>query len=206
MNQEFQIPSGNNQASSEASLSDALSFASSYTELRPAGSERIDPVSKKIYEIGKSIADARAKYVDQNFPINGVSEKSIIKSAFRKMFNKDQIVFRNESELKQEESRIGSTLFANSIAPGEKVHFFNDNPKSWFFYKEIGTETKDMKSFTIHYEVNDGGILRISNLSGAKGEFIAGQELENFTKATELYQQLVFSSIYGCSSTSNYLN
>ncbi len=205
MNQEYQIPTNSNQNIQQPSQSSVVSFGNSYVETNMHNPERVDQVSKRVFEIGQSLSDARSRYLDQNFPINNTNEKSIIKGALKRLLNKNQPLFKNESELKQEESRIGSTLFTASIAPGEAVHFFNDNPKSWFFYKETGIGTKEQKSFTIHYEVNDGGILRVSNLTGAKGEYISGQELVNFTTATELYQQQVFARIYGGGQTSNFV-
>ena len=133
-----------------------------------------------------------------------MSDKSkFIKAVSKKLFNANLFSKRStltEKQLKARESEIGAKIFG-PIRPNERREFFNDNKKSWFFYQEITDANGVVHSVTLHYEIHQHGILRVSSKDGVHNEFISGQELENFILATEIYYGRVMREIYGIEPT-----
>ncbi len=195
------MPPDNHSFSHRPDSDAAISYASESIE-GVHRYENANDLSKRLFEIGGNISEARSEYISRNFPNN---EKRSLRGVVKKIFNSNYRFLGSEADLKQYESEIGASLFSGSINEDERVQFFNDNHKSWFFYRESHIGKPHRKSVTIHYEVHDNGVLRVSDLSGANGVFIGGQELHNFATATDMYEKLVFSKIYNDSQSTDIL-
>jgi len=98
-----------------------------------------------------------------------------------------------ERDLLREESKIGATLFGEA-PKGHKREFFCLDETTWIWHEEWKDEKGVEQQSTIRYEVHPNGILKVSD--GPRYQFIEGQELENFAKATQLYYEQTAVHIY----------
>ncbi len=99
-----------------------------------------------------------------------------------------------ERELIQLESDIGAQLFG-SVPKGHRREFFNLDLSTWIWYDEwTDATTGEHKTMTIRYEVHENGILKVQE--GARYNFIAGQELDNFMAAINMYYERVARELY----------
>jgi len=74
--------------------------------------------------------------------------------------------------------------------------FFNDDPNNWYFKRTFQSYTGQTIEDTLHFEVMDRGVLKISSQPEIANQFIIGEELENFLAASEIYRNKVMSEIY----------
>ena len=99
-----------------------------------------------------------------------------------------------ERELIQLESDIGAQLFG-SVPKDHRREFFNLDLSTWIWYDEwTDAATGVRKTMTIRYEVHENGILKVQE--GARYNFIAGQELDNFMAAINMYYERVARELY----------
>lgn len=99
-----------------------------------------------------------------------------------------------ERELIQLESDIGAQLFGG-VPKGHRREFFNLDLSTWIWYDEwTDAVTGERKMTTIRYEVHQNGILKVQE--GARYNFIAGQELDNFMAAINMYYERVARELY----------
>ena len=89
-----------------------------------------------------------------------------------------------ERELITLESEIGGQLFG-PVQKGGRREFFNLDPKTWMWHEEWIDEAGKKQQSTIRYEVDDKGILKVSE--GARYNYLEGEELNNFTVAIQMY-------------------
>lgn len=99
-----------------------------------------------------------------------------------------------ERELIQRESEIGARIFGETPKGGRR-EFFNLDQSTWIWYEEsIDAATHQRIATTIRYEIHEQGILKVQE--GARYNFIEGDELANFLRATQLYHEQVAAQIY----------
>lgn len=99
-----------------------------------------------------------------------------------------------ERELIQRESEIGARIFGEPPKGGRR-EFFNLDQSTWIWYEEsVDDATHQRTATTIRYEIHEQGILKVQE--GARYNFIEGDELANFLRATQLYHQQVAAQIY----------
>lgn len=98
-----------------------------------------------------------------------------------------------ERELITLESEIGGQLFG-PVQKGGRREFFNLDPKTWMWHEEWIDEAGKKQQSTIRYEVDDKGILKVSE--GARYNYLEGEELNNFTVAIQMYYERVMREIY----------
>lgn len=99
-----------------------------------------------------------------------------------------------ERELIQRESEIGARIFGEPPKGGRR-EFFNLDQSTWIWYEEsVDATTRQRIATTIRYEIHEQGILKVQE--GARYSFIAGDELANFLRATQLYHEQVAAQIY----------
>jgi hypothetical protein len=96
-------------------------------------------------------------------------------------------------QLIDRESEIGGHLFG-PIPLGRHRKFFNLNRTTWVWYEEWINKMGKSQSSTTHYEVSQGGILKVQE--GLQSHYINGKELRNFLAATRLYYNRVARDIY----------
>jgi len=129
-----------------------------------------------------------------------MSKSNFVMAVSRKIFKRnlspEYIRLSLERELKTMEGEIGAKIFG-PMAANERRSFFNDSLQSWFFHQEKTDALRNVHSVTLHYEVRPEGVLKVSNKSGMKCEYITGQELKNFIDATKIYHERVMKQIYG---------
>ncbi len=98
-----------------------------------------------------------------------------------------------ERDLLRQESKIGAALFG-PIPKGHQREFFCLDESTWIWHEEWKDEKGVERQSTIRYEVHPNGILKVSD--GPRYQFIEGEELANFDKATELYYEQASVQIY----------
>lgn len=98
-----------------------------------------------------------------------------------------------ERELITLESEVGGQLFGPVQKSGRR-EFFNLDPKTWLWHEEWLDATGKKQQSTIRYEVDDKGILKVSE--GARYDYLQGAELDNFTVAIQMYYERVMREIY----------
>lgn len=210
MSDTFRIPSGDQQSNSTPPVTD-VQFDEIYRNQAQVPSyyrqnveQGVHPVSGRIYEIAKNLAQARENLLYVKFFTESEKRKNFTNSVVSLIFGKDisarSLEPLTEERLKKEESTVGANIFGET-KPNEHIEFFNDNEKSWFFYQSISDESGADHSVTLHYEVHDTGVLRISSHEETPNEFISGQELDNFKLATEIYHDRVMNLIYNQPTT-----
>lgn len=162
----------------------------------------LSPESARLFMIADNIARARNEYLSNQKSKSAETKNHFIAAVAKKMFGRDwKPELMTETGLKAKESSIGATIFGARQA-NERIEFFNDNHKSWFFYQEK-TNSKGMKfSQTFHYEVHPETILRVVTNQGMKVEKAFGEDLDNFIKATEIYYERVMKEVYGTKADS----
>ncbi|MNH49923.1 hypothetical protein D3C73_15190 [compost metagenome] len=111
------------------------------------------------------------------------------------MFAKKKRLLKDLSdrELIALESEIGGRLFG-PVQKGGRREFFNLDPKTWIWHEEWLDQTGKKQQATIRYEVDDKGILKISE--GARYDYLEGDELNNLTIAIQMYYERVMREIY----------
>ncbi len=158
---------------------------------------KTDPTIDNLHKIAEHLQQARLDYIALQSSTHIVDKNRFISAIARKLFSRDwkpQLV--TEKSLKSLESEIGAKIFG-VVKPGERREFFNDNQSSWFFHQEITDVSHTSRSVTLHYEVNDNGILRVNTLNGSmECVQVAGQELDNFIQATNIYYSIVMRQLY----------
>lgn len=98
-----------------------------------------------------------------------------------------------ERELITLESKIGATIFG-AVPKGRRREFFCLDEVTWIWH-ESWKEKGVYQETTIRYEIHDNGILKV--LSGARYEFISGEELNRFVTAVQMYYERVTRDVYG---------
>lgn len=98
-----------------------------------------------------------------------------------------------ERELITLESEVGGQLFG-PVQKGGRREFFNLDPKTWLWHEEWLDAAGKKQQSTIRYEVDDKGILKVSE--GARYDYLQGAELDNFTVAIQMYYERVMREIY----------
>lgn len=98
-----------------------------------------------------------------------------------------------ERELITLESKIGATIFG-PVPRGHRREFFCLDDATWIWH-ESWKEKGVYHETTIRYEIHDNGVLKV--LSGARYEFISGEELTRFITAVQLYYERVTRDVYG---------
>lgn len=98
-----------------------------------------------------------------------------------------------ERELITLESEVGGQLFG-PVQKGGRREFFNLDPKTWLWHEEWLDAAGKKQQSTIRYEVDDKGILKVSE--GARYDYLQGTELDNFTVAIQMYYERVMREIY----------
>lgn len=111
------------------------------------------------------------------------------------MFAKKKRLLKDLSdrELIALESEIGGRLFG-PVQKGGRREFFNLDPKTWIWHEEWLDQAGKKQQTTIRYEVDDKGILKISE--GARYDYLEGDELNNLTIAIQMYYERVMREIY----------
>lgn len=99
----------------------------------------------------------------------------------------------SERELIALESEIGGQLFG-PVQKGGRREFFNLDPATWMWHEEWVDEAGKRQQSTIRYEIDDKGILKVSE--GARYDYLKGKELDNLTMAIQMYYERVMREIY----------
>ena len=98
-----------------------------------------------------------------------------------------------ERELLSLESKIGATLFG-PISKNGRREFFNLDEKTWIWYEEWQDESRNRRSATTRFEVQESGVMKVQE--GARYSYLENPELENLRKAISLYYERVAREIY----------
>lgn len=99
----------------------------------------------------------------------------------------------SDRELIALESEVGGQLFG-PVQKGGRREFFNLDPNTWIWHEEWLDQAGKKQQSTIRYEVNEKGILKISE--GARYDYLEGDELNNLTVAIQMYYERVMREIY----------
>lgn len=151
-------------------------------------------------QIADDLSEARTDYLERqntqntrkNLFITEIIKKvSLVKPA---VLPKSTPVL-TENILKRKESEIGASLFGE-LKTGERREFFNEDRANWFFYQEINSKRNQIQSVTLHYEVRPDGVLLTSSRPETPNKYISGNELDNFTLATQNYYEQVMLEVY----------
>lgn len=98
-----------------------------------------------------------------------------------------------ERDLLRQESKIGATLFG-PVPKGHQREFFCLDESTWIWHEEWKDEKGVERQATVRYEIHPNGILKVSD--GPRYQFIEGDELANFARATQLYYEQTSVQIY----------
>ena len=114
-----------------------------------------------------------------------MSKLSLSQSIVERMRpNKEERRKAVERNLINAESALGRTLFGE-VPAGRTREFFCLKKNVWLWYED---------GLIVRYEVRENGVFkRVGTQSYVK---VTGAELENFTRATKAYLQLVKTRIY----------
>ena len=99
----------------------------------------------------------------------------------------------SERELLVLESEIGSELFGE-VPKGHRREFFCLDEKTWMWHEEWIDAKHKLKTHTIKYEVTDRDILKTQ--PGLRYSYLEGDELRNFSIATQMYYEQVARQVY----------
>lgn len=166
----------------------------------------INPAPQRIYAIGREIERARADRLDRQYFTEEYSASrtvSVVRSVSRNILGREIIkpkqVPLTEATLKNWENNIGIQIFQDD--PTYTVEaFFNDDANNWYFKRTYESYAGSVLEDTLHFEIINQGVLKISSQPEVRNQFIAGEELENFLMATEIYRDRVMSEVYNTST------
>jgi len=166
----------------------------------------INPAPQRIYAIGREIERARADRLDRQYFTEEYSASrmvSVVRSVSRNILGREIIkpkqVPLTEATLKNWENNIGIQIFQDD--PTYTVEaFFNDDANNWYFKRTYESYVGSVLEDTLHFEIINQGVLKISSQPEVRNQFIAGEELENFLMATEIYRDRVMSEVYDTST------
>lgn len=206
---EFQIP--NNSLSDSESQTDKarqdVDSAYGYDQKNEISTIRAEQPNEKTIErlnfIGGNIENARNKELDS------LTNQSRRRLSNVRMFAKDvsKTLFLGnaprlnnreiaERRLIDEESKIGASIFGQISDKNQVSKFFlhghnQEGFYDWYYYHEENLNTtENHKKVTLHYEVRPEGILQYKT-GQLKAEYLKGEELNNFVRATEIYHGFV---------------
>lgn len=170
-------------------------------------SAEINPVSKRLYSIGQEIESARADRLDRQFFTNEDHKSkavNLVRVVSRNILGREIIKPKQvpliEATLKSWEMHIGPQVFQDDPDYEYIIEaFFNDDVNNWYC-KRVSKSSISSANLpiedTLHFEVLDQGVLKISSQPEVGNQFITGEELDNFLSATELYRDRIMSEIY----------
>lgn len=217
MSQEFtgqhsNPPTGNHSYSDPSihNVFDAIYQGQSDSKLaNQQSTERVNPISEKLFGIADCIAEARKDRLFRQFFVYSDKKGNFINSVTGLLFNRDQaprqLESLTETDLMTWESELGATIFGE-IKPNEHRNFFyetrsEDGRDSWFFDQIITDVAGNEHRVTHHYEVHPGqkGVLKVVSKPGQRNEysFVEGKELDNFLVACNTYRDFVKRQLYG---------
>lgn len=101
--------------------------------------------------------------------------------------------FMTRGDLINAESRLGSTIFG-PVPAGHRREFFHDQENIWIWFESWRDETDHPRQLTVRYEVRPSGIYK--KISAGSYFKLAGDELENFRRATHAYLHIVKKYLY----------
>lgn len=205
---EFQIPNGIHHPDSQELIRDEVKdmYSDIYESKEQENSINAD--IEKLFFIGDEIAAARKHKLDTQFFTYEDHTSGFVRAVAKKLLNPD--FFERQRQLKpltindlmKRESQIGAEIFGNQ-PNGNHVQFFNENRNHWYLYQESEKKSGVIETSTIHYEIEQNGILKICDQTGVKGEYITGEEYENFMIATNAYRDQVINRIYSKNDSSS---
>lgn len=99
-----------------------------------------------------------------------------------------------ERDLLRLESQVGANLFG-AVPKGRRREFFCLDESTWIWHEEWKDEKGIERQSTVRYEVHQNGILKVSD--GPRYQYIEGDELKNFAKATRAYYERTAKEVYG---------
>jgi len=166
----------------------------------------VNPISQRLYNIGQDIERARADRLDRQFLTNEEHRSrtvSLVRTVSKNILGREIIKPRQvpltEAKLKNWENSIGCQIFESN--PDYTIEaFFNDDVNNWYFKRTYQSYAGSILEDTLHFEIMDQGVLKISSQPEVGNQFIAGEELNNFLTATEIYRDRVMSEIYQIST------
>lgn len=101
--------------------------------------------------------------------------------------------FMTRGDLINAESRLGSTIFG-PIPAGHRREFFHDQENIWIWFESWHDEIGHPHQLTVRYEVRPTGVYK--KISAGAYFKLAGDELENFRRATHAYLGIVKKYLY----------
>lgn len=101
--------------------------------------------------------------------------------------------FMTKDDLINAESRLGSTIFG-PIPAGHRREFFHDQENIWIWFESWHDEIGRPHQLTVRYEVRTSGVYK--KISAGAYFKLAGDELENFRRATHAYLGLIKKYLY----------
>lgn len=101
--------------------------------------------------------------------------------------------FMTRDDLINAESRLGSTIFG-PVPAGHRREFFHDQASIWIWFESWHDEADRPHQLTVRYEVRTSGVYK--KVSAGAYFKLAGDELENFRRATHTYLHLVKKYLY----------
>ena len=162
-----------------------------------------DDIIDRLNFIGCNIEAARSKELDS------LTSKTRRHLSNVRMFAKDvskTLFFGNaprltnreiaERKLIDEESKIGASIFGQTTDKNQVNKFFLHGHNEsgfydWYYYHEENINSSDNhKKIVLHYEVRPEGVLSYKT-GQLKAEYLGGEELDNFVRATEIYHGFV---------------
>ena len=200
MSNEFPAQSGdqhhNIQAPTTREFDDIYRDQAASVGYNQTQSERsIHPASEKAYKIAKDISEARERRLATQFFTHSENHGPLVGVLAKVIAMPSRLEPLTEDVLRTKESEVGATIFG-PMAPNETRREFCYDRRiadrdSWMFHQELID-----KEVTLHYEVHQTGILRLSSNPSTPNAFISGQELDNFVAATTMYRDMVISKLY----------
>lgn len=162
-----------------------------------------DKIIERLNLIGSDIESARNRELDA-FAIKTrrhlsnvrIFARDVSKTLF--LGNAPRLTNREiaKRRLIDDESKIGASIFGQSTDKNQINKFFlhgkNENDFfDWYYYHEENLNAVDNHNkVTLHYEVRPEGVL-FYKTGQLKAEYLGGEELDNFIKATEIYHGFV---------------
>ena len=201
---EFQIPNSIHHPNNQKTTSSEVGTI--YQEIISEKSENCFSNNyEKLISIADNIALARQDKIARSANFTSNLKNGIMGAVSKIIFFPEFFEEQNcpshltVSELMQMESEVGSEIFQSSCG-GDYVRFFNESRNHWFFYREQRKENGLIDSHTIHYEVRDNGVVKTSDKTGPRLQYLDDVELENFFSAVNAYNLKIMNSIYNKNS------
>ncbi|MDN5275580.1 MAG: hypothetical protein JWN33_229 [Candidatus Saccharibacteria bacterium] len=165
----------------------------------------LNEATAELNEIGKNVMKMRLHEIDERQVATIVGSAFSPKALLRKvgeMVSPPTLKVSTDAfynRLVDQESKIGSDVFAEKSRGAVERRFFYENNNEWFF-REVSTHNGKSRRITIHYQITPDAIMKNTQdtLDDERVRFgtLGEDETRRLLGAATLYQQRIAKQVY----------